>query len=452
MVMGIKAEKLLSRMARGFALTILAVASVASLSAQDTVEARLAAMEARIQQLESELAAARGVATVSVSASVSDQGNLKGAFIRPAVLTTSSPVEMASAAAPPAPMAAAQATTPDFSGEFEGLNFFKGVKFAGFLDTYYTWDTNEPTSGKVTWNNFNFNHNSLTLSQADLDVTKAVSDSSPLGYMLQMDFGPTADFVNSGDPAQGNSTARHFMQYYMSAKLGKATIDFGKFVTQHGAEVIDTRGDWNYSRGLLFAWAIPYYHFGARVTMPVSSKFTAAAYLVNGWNNVVDNNKGKTLGLQGILTSGPVSFVQNYMVGQEQANASDVRHLFDSLLTVKLGSMATFMTNYDYGMDRSAGAHVHWQGIAAYLKLQPTPKFALTPRFEYFDDRMGFMTGTAQILKEFTLTPEFTISNNLVTRFEYRHDWGNRPTFEVSDPSDDPHKQNTIGVGMILKF
>jgi hypothetical protein len=65
---------------------------------------------------------------------------------------------------------------------------------------------------------------------------------------------------------------------------------------------------------------------------------------------------------------------------------------------------------------------------------------------------MGFMTGTAQIVREFTFTPEFIISSNLVTRFEYRHDWSSAPVFDVSDSDDDPSKQHTIGVGLLLKF
>jgi hypothetical protein len=110
------------------------------------------------------------------------------------------------------------------------------------------------------------------------------------------------------------------------------------------------------------------------------------------------------------------------------------------------------LVNYDFGMDRVAGDHVHWQGIAAYLRLQPSAMFALTPRFEFYSDPMGYTTGTRQQVKEFTLTPEFVVSENLITRFEYRHDWSNEPTFTVSDPSDDPTKQDTVAAGLILKF
>ena len=425
-----------------------------------TVEERLAALEGRIRQLEGELAVARGTTVETGLVGVQETDSpLTGAFIRPAVLTTPGSLELASAeAAAPAAAMAPQQQDP-FTGDFEGLSFFRGTRFSGFLDAYYTFDFNEPSEELITYRNFDFNPNSLTLSQVMFDMSKPVSESAPLGYMLQLQIGPTSDFVNSGDFAIGNSTAAHFLQYYLSGRVpvGRGlTLDVGKFVTQHGADVIDTRADWNYSRGLLFAWAIPYYHFGVRATYPASDKLTLAAFLVNGWNSVIDNNKAKTGGFQFIWNPTPqISFIQNYMVGPEQTGeGSPTRHLFDSLLTLKLNDQITFMANYDYGMDRNTedDVHAHWQGIAGYLKFQIAPAFAVTPRFEYFDDRMGFMTGTAQRLKEFTITPEFVISENLVTRFEWRRDWSNAESFAVSSPDDDPTVQSTVGVGMILKF
>ena len=453
-----------ARLVRMLALTAVLISTVSTLPAQETVEARLAALEARIQQLETELASAKlAIArsnVIGVSGAGSSAGtSLVGAAIRPAVYTTTESVETLESAVA-APAAAAPPQQADFTDDFEGLNFFKGVTVGGFLDAYYNWNTNEPpdmitTIGTGLKRNFDFNHNSLTLNQFDLEIIKATSDTSPLGYALQLAAGPTADLVNSNDftPETGNSTAAHFMQYYLSGRVGLATVDFGKFVTPHGAEVIDNRANMNYSRGLLFALAIPYYHFGLRASIPVNDMFSVSGYLVNGWNNVVDNNKGKTVGVGvAINPAGPISFVQNYMVGPEQAgNSDDFRHLFDSVLTIKAGENITFVANYDYGMDTSGGDHVHWQGIATYLKLQ-AGAFAVTPRFEYYSDPMGFTTGANQRIREFTLTPEFIIKENLITRFEYRHDWSTQGVFTVDEPDDDPTKQHTLGVGMILKF
>ena len=64
-----------------------------------------------------------------------------------------------------------------------------------------------------------------------------------------------------------------------------------------GAEVIETKDNWNYSRGLLFTYAIPFYHFGVRAKYAFNDKYSLTGFLVNGWNNVVDNNSGKTYGV-----------------------------------------------------------------------------------------------------------------------------------------------------------
>lgn len=466
------------------ALFCLVAVSAVILPAQ-SVEDRIAALEtllqqqnARIQQLEQELAGTKeisaqartadpeaGAAGMVREVSAKGDGGL-APFIRPAVLTTNVPLESlatpSSSAEPLEASAAAPVPQGDAKTGLEGLDLFKGVQFSGFLDAYYGYDFNKPGTRKVNYRNFDFNSNSLTLSHVLFDMTKPVSASSPWGYMLQLHFGPTADFVNASDPLGKDSiTAKHFLQYYLSGRLpvGKGlTIDVGKFVTQHGAEVIDTRADWNYSRGLLFAWAIPYYHFGVRATYPVSDKVTVAAYLVNGWNSVIDNNGAKTGGFQFVWNpSSRFSFVQNYMVGPEQADDnSHVRHLLDSLITAKLDSKGkvTFMANFDYGLDHltDSGDSVHWIGAAGYLRFAVSNHFALIPRFEWFNDPQGFATGTVrQQLKEITITPEFLINEHLITRLEYRRDWSNAATFSRG-PEESGRSQDTAAAGVILKF
>ena len=439
------------------------LAGAAGAPAQSTVEEKFAALEARIAQLEAELAASKAArsspaAGLQEVSAVDDSGGRP--FIRPAVLVSPSPGPVLSPAGPaglPEP-AAAQPLPPQdtLGGDLEGLNFFKGVTFGGLVDAYYLFNFNEPTDRSVGFRTFDSRHNSFALNLAELSLNKSATAESPLGYNLTYGLGPTADFVNGADFGDG-TTADNFFQYYLSARIPGTkdiTLDFGKFVTIHGAEVIETAPNWNYSRGLLFGLAIPFYHFGFRATIPVSETVTLTGLLVNGWDNVLDNNGGKTFGL--LFNWAPndrFSLVQNYMTGPEADDDNDTyRHLFDTLLTVKLHDKVTFMTNFDYGMDRDAGSHVHWIGTANYLRFQLTPTFALTPRFEFFSDPGGFRTGVRQQLKEFTITPEFVVSENLVTRFEFRRDWSNEPAFAVGSPGDDPKVQNTAAVGMLLTF
>ena len=70
--------------------------------------------------------------------------------------------------------------------------------------------------------------------------------------------------MNFAEP-KGAAALQNVEQAYVSyyAPVGKGlTIDFGKFVTPLGNEVIEAKDNWNYSRGILFGYAIPFYHVG----------------------------------------------------------------------------------------------------------------------------------------------------------------------------------------------
>jgi hypothetical protein len=241
------------------------------------------------------------------------------------------------------------------------------------------------------------------------------------------------------------------------------TVDFGKYVTQHGAEVIETKDNWNYSRSLLFTWAIPFYHFGVRATAAVNDKVILAANISNGWNNVKDNNGGKTIGLMATVKPGKLTWTTNYMFGNETAGTGGgpVRHLIDTTASIDVTSNLSLMANYDYGMDRVGPRQdrVRWQGIAAYAKISAGSKVKLVPRYEWYGDTNGFTTGSAQNLQEFTFTSQFAVHDDLSIYGEYRHDWTNLPPgagpfenrdiFNRSKPDD---HQDTLLIGVVYQF
>jgi len=104
------------------------------------------------------------------------------------------------------------------------------------------------------------------------------------------------DLVNSDASLGTEKSLRNVEDAYLTAVLpvgNGLTINAGKLVTHMGGEVIETIGNINYSRSILFAYAIPYYHLGLSANYPFSDKFNATLYIYNGWNDVVDNNKGK---------------------------------------------------------------------------------------------------------------------------------------------------------------
>ena len=354
---------------------------------------------------------------------------------------------------PAAPTLAAPAQQATQDSPF--LTFFSKTELAGTFDTYFHYNFNEPATGsKTPLRNFDFDHNQFSFALAEIAFIKPAIADDRVGFRLDLDYGPVTDWVHSADP-EGPEVVKHFQQAYISymAPVGSGlTFDIGKFVTQHGAEVIEAKDNWNYSRSLLFAWAIPYYHMGMRVGYAPNDKVALGAAITNGWNNVKDNNSQRTYGFQAIVKPvAPTSLVLNYMTGPEQAgNTDDFRHLFDITLTHAISDAFSVMGNYDYGRDEVAGATVTWQGIGLYAKAQVNPVFALIPRWEYYNDEDGFTTGTAQNVQEFTITGEVKHSQGLIMRLEYRRDWSDVNFFTKSGAARD--NQNTVSVGWVYSF
>jgi hypothetical protein len=334
------------------------------------------------------------------------------------------------------------------------LSFFRTTEVSGFVDAYYGYNFNRPP-GDTQLRNFDTKYNQFGFNLAELALERKPTEDSRLGFRMDLNFGPATEIVHSGEPG-GADIFRHFQQGYLSylAPVGKGLqIDVGKFVTPHGAEVIETKDNWNYSRSLLFALAIPYYHFGLRASYPVNDKFALSGFVVNGWNNVIDNNHRKTYGVGVALKpTSNLTILHNYMGGPEQPNNDkDWRHLWDTTVTYAVTPSFSLIGNYDYGFDTVAGARVHWQGFAAYARYQVNPWLAFAPRFEWYDDHDGFTTGARQSLKDFTITSEHKINGGLLTRFEYRHDFSNEAYFQK--PVDRLVRgQSTVAFGLVYAF
>ncbi|HEX4576135.1 MAG TPA: outer membrane beta-barrel protein, partial [Edaphobacter sp.] len=88
-------------------------------------------------------------------------------------------------------------------------------------------------------------------------------------------------------------------------------------------------------------------------------------------------------------------------------------------------------------------------GGAAYARYQLAPRMALGGRFEYFDDRNGLYSGTAQALKEFTGTYDYKFGEGFLARAEFRRDWSNVPFFLTNKPGVLSSRQPTMTMGLV---
>ena len=370
------------------------------------------------------------------------------------------------------------------------------VSYTGLVDIYYGVNGRTPSglgsapfTGITTVGNpgdfigidnagraFDINDRTPSFSLGELNIVRTANKSFPIGITATLTFGDTARLVHANEPG-GTAGWQTLQQLYFSKTSHfmerDFTFDFGKFVTPFGNEVIESSSNDNYSRSFGFVYAIPLYHAGIRMGVPINNKLSLSVGAVNGWNDVADDNNGKSVFAQ--LTYKPTptwTAIFAYMGGPEGTGA------FGSFIPTNGGgsigvSLGEFITSwqatsklkltFEADHARAAGTVMgvpvsgSWVSLAGYAKYQLTPKFSVAGRVEQFEDipgvgGVGLHFGGYTKLNSATLTAEYlAFGGRLVSRLEYRHDhsnvkiFGSAPGLAVAD-------QDTIYLGEVYKF
>lgn len=278
----------------------------------------------------------------------------------------------------------------------------------------------------------------------------------PIGATLGLRFG-------TGEPRwlgafSGLPQGLQFLhQAYVSWRpVEQFQIDFGEFTTPYGAEVAETWLNVTYTLGSLFQLVQPFYHAGFRGVWTPTDWLSITALAVNGYNDIVDNNDGKTGGLQVTLDFAPVTFTVGYLGGPEQAPVTGVagvdgrmRHLVDAIVTLQVDQLRLVL-NGDYRTEDVGGTwsslfnptpampdQVSAPGTPQYQTLwgvslganyRFVPEFGLGARVEYVG-QPDIAVRSGRDLVTSTLTIDWLPIQHLVIRLDNRIDWLSAPLF-----------------------
>jgi len=373
------------------------------------------------------------------------------------------------------------------TGEAPTGNFIEaatsGIKMTGFVDTAYHWNFDNPphvtpTGTAIDRNQsigvFDYNANSFTLHAVELAFEKPAPAEGGVGFRTDIDYGEDAKVTTSGG---SESDEFDIQQAYVEARLPIHALDgneilgnslyfrAGKFVTLSGAEVIEAKDNWNTTRSMLFGYAIPFTHTGVRAVYGLwNDKVTVSTGLNNGWDLLEDNNDYKTF-------EGQIAFKPNdsfllsatTYIGPENLNQDGhKRQLYDFVALWNATDKLSLMANVDVGTEHKVLAlskpnqDADWWGFALYGRYQATEKAALATRMEYFVDDDTFRVGSGNLQNaadarerdywEWTLTGEYKIYDNLISRLEYRYDWADTRIFDADS------SQSTVSAQLIYSF
>ncbi len=326
------------------------------------------------------------------------------------------------------------------------------VDLAGNMS--YSYNFNDPALRTNQLRIFDTSSNGFRFHLVEIAIESRPLDW--LGFRVDLDFGQDPIlFEMAGFAADEFALQQAYID--VTAPLGHGiTFKGGIFVTLLGAEVIESWDNWNTSRSFLFGFAIPFRHLGLLVSYPFFDWLQASVGVVQGWDNVVDNNDGKSVIGQVAYNhpSGKFSLIVSGIIGPEQPDSfftvpsplfgiapppvvvlptngdENLRGVLDVIAILKPIDNLTLMLNYDFGKEEGIGGNgiANWWGIAGYGHYRFNRWVGFSTRGEFFDDD-GSRTGTHQKLWEVTATGHLYITDHLEIRAEYRHDDSNVPVF-----------------------
>jgi hypothetical protein len=430
------------------------------------------------------------------------------------------------------------------------------IKIGGYLDVSYQYAMNQPTTPMPQYNVErvfdDMDNNDFNLHLAKIFFDGTAQEKGQAGFRIDLAFGSDADRIASygegtipgiasnfplTDPKLANDLGLGLLPPidagswipnpgYDNFTIEQAYIDYiipvgnglrmkvGKFVTPIGFEVIEAQDNWNATRSFNFGHGIPRTHTGIGFEYQVYSNWYVAGYFVNGWDNMIDNNEGKS----GIVQSkwSPTDWMTwtvSGMVGNEESSmilpdaggtnlnqdrsGEDTTYLINTVLTFKPWEKWDFALEGTYGLvenqsrndaaDGTAGSppawfgdyfsfdhlkrsDAEWWGGAAYMKYKFLPDWYLAVRGEYFNDSGATRTVYGrrffgkQELYSGTVTMSYSPTAPFEIRAEYRHDASSRDVFISKEfdfldvhpvdfnSRDRVNTQNTLTVQFLYKF
>ena len=320
------------------------------------------------------------------------------------------------------------------------------ISWGAFVDGYFAWDFQRPANfdrsfaGGALFTTQPARHNEFNVNLA---FVEAKLDGQRVRGRIALQAGTSVQSNYSGEPANGQvsgpSLARHIQEAVVGAKLAdNIWVDGGIFFSHMGMESWVSRDNPTYTRSLVAEYS-PYYQSGVKLTWMASSKLTAQVDVVNGWQNISENNRGKGVGLRLDYSPAANSTLSYYNFFTQEAGTR--LRGFNGVGAKVVKGRATVLAQFDLGMqDDSDGSDgsATWYGFTAILRGQMTPTFGVSGRVERFDDRNQVIIGTGSVDE----TPNAAFRGNgasigldwsplprLLWRSEFRGFMNDRPLF-----------------------
>jgi len=258
--------------------------------------------------------------------------------------------------------------------------------FGGYLDAYYAFDFNQPQTKDRPYFVSSARHNEFNINLAYINVQYS---SDRLRMRITPGFGTYMAANYAAEPAM----LRFLVEANGGVRIARNKqiwLDAGILGSPYTNESAISRDHLMYSRSFAPEY-VPYYMTGVKLSLPLHEKLNLYLYVLNGWQQIQDNNKGKSFGTQLEYRPAKKHLINwNTFIGEESNNLdstfrwryfSDVYWIFDN----QKKWMATSCV-YAGIQNRANGNNDIWWQANLIGRYRFHEWFSLSARAEYFSD------------------------------------------------------------------
>ncbi len=300
----------------------------------------------------------------------------------------------------------------------------KGLSVSGTVDMYYRYDFAKTRANNYT--SFTNSHNQFQLGMASVKLEQSFDKVS---MVADLGFGQRAQDFSYNDEGIVAAIKQLYISYQLTDNF---KLTAGSWATHVGYELVDPMPNRNYSMSYMFSYG-PFFHTGLKAEYKAGNHgFMLGVANPTDYKMVPDDvtNKKQLLAQYSFSASEKFAAYLNYVGGIQVDDSKGSQ--FDLVVTSKLsdkfglGINGTVNANKEKVEGKFADAK-NWWGSALYLNFDPTEKFGLTLRNEYFSDsdaRLMFgaapdggsifattLSANIRVGSNFAIVPEFRMEN-----------------------------------------
>jgi hypothetical protein len=276
----------------------------------------------------------------------------------------------------------------DVQADSTSINSSPNLKISSYIDFYYgtRFNSNEETIPYFVSNN---KSNEFTINLAYVELSYKNKD---VRFKFLPGFGTYMNANYQGEPGTLKNLLEATGGFCLSQKR-QIWIDGGVLSSPYTNETAISRDHLMYTRSLA-PENVPYYLSGIKLTFPLSKKITLYTYMINGWQQIKDNNDKKSVGTQLEFKPNAKHTINwNTYIGDERSTTAPqnrMRYFSDIFWLYNLDGKWSMTSCIYLGKQEQLkgnlkNSHYWWQANAIF-RHRFNDEWSISGRLEYFND------------------------------------------------------------------